>query len=109
MMQLLSAAKYRQDCCKPFEPFFRQQSHTAGGSVACRTCLAVAVVPISCRSLTLMNSPISHLQFLAAGEKIGGQTASFVAIYIATAVLSELVSNNAAAALMCVVFASSPF
>jgi hypothetical protein len=37
----------------------------------------------------------------AAGEKIGGQTASFVSIYIATAVLSELVSNNAAAALMC--------
>lgn len=35
-----------------------------------------------------------------AGEKVGGQTASFVSIYIATAVLSEIVSNNAAAALM---------
>lgn len=38
--------------------------------------------------------------FITISESIGGLRASYVAIYIATALLSELVSNNAAAAIM---------
>lgn len=38
--------------------------------------------------------------FIDISEAIGGLRASYIAIYIATALLSELVSNNAAAAIM---------
>jgi hypothetical protein len=35
-----------------------------------------------------------------AGKKIGGQTAALTCIYIVTALLSELLTNNAAGAIM---------
>lgn len=68
-----------------------------------RPCSSQAHAPSPCAALLDGSQAASSgfsLCLLDAGEKIGGQTASFVSIYIATAVLSELVSNNAAAALM---------
>ena len=68
-----------------------------------RPCSSQARASSPCAALLDVTQAASSgfsLCLLDAGEKIGGQTASFVSIYIATAVLSELVSNNAAAALM---------
>lgn len=38
--------------------------------------------------------------FMLAGNKIGGQTAALCCIYLVTAILSEMLTNNAAGAIM---------
>ncbi len=45
---------------------------------------------------------LNHLCTLhvLAGEKIGGDTAALSCMYLATAILSEILTNNAAAAIM---------
>lgn len=44
---------------------------------------------------------------LFAGNKIGGQTAALCCIYLVTAILSEMLTNNAAGAIMYPIAAST--
>ncbi|XP_024365164.1 probable sodium/sulfate cotransporter 3 [Physcomitrium patens] len=63
------------------------------------TTIAFAIAFSTCMEKSKLARAIADI-FIKISESIGGMRASYVAIYIATALLSELVSNNAAAAIM---------